>query len=117
MEQDYYSLYTEIKRIGKGNYGTAHVVKCNDDDQLYVAKKISLEILPEKEIAGAIAEATLLKNLHSPHIVGYKNSFYDGSDLIIVMEYCDSKSLLTFRWGFGDVDKEEERVWNVLYRG
>jgi len=90
MKQDYYSLYTEIKRIGKGNYGTAHLVKYKEDDELYVAKKISLEILPEKEIEGAIREATLLKNLKSPHIVGYKNSFYDGTDLIIVMEYCDS---------------------------
>lgn len=32
----------------------------------------------------------MLKNLNSPNVVSYKNSFCDKRVLIIVMEYCDS---------------------------
>ena len=71
--------------------GTVHLVRCLEDDILYVAKKISLEVLSKEEIQTAIDEATLLKNLHSPHIVGYKSSCIDDNQLIIIMEYCDSK--------------------------
>ena len=95
MSKEYSKIYTELKFIGRGNFGTAHLVRNNEDHNLYIAKKIALFNLHQKEIDQSIMEATLLKNLNSPHIVKYKNSYYDKSMLIIVMEYCESNSLLS----------------------
>lgn len=39
-------------------------------------------------------EAGLLKNLDHPNIVAYKESFLGDNSLIIVMEYCEGKSLI-----------------------
>jgi NIMA (never in mitosis gene a)-related kinase len=55
----------------------------------YVAKKMLLDTLNEKEKRGAMQEAELLKNLNHPNIVRYKESFVQGGVLIIVMEYCE----------------------------
>ena len=88
--REYEKLYTEIRNIGKGTYGSAYLVRNNEDHNLYVAKKIPLISLSSKELEAAVHEAALLKNLNHPHVVSYKNSFYDSSLLIIVMEYCES---------------------------
>jgi len=89
MSKDYFKTYTEIKLIGKGSFGAAHLVKHNEDKKLYVAKKIALSNFTQKDIEATTLEAALLKNLKSPHIVSYKNSYYDNPVLIIVMEYCE----------------------------
>ena len=39
-------------------------------------------------------EAGLLKNLDHPNIVAYKESSLGDNSLIIVMEYCEGKSLI-----------------------
>jgi serine/threonine protein kinase len=44
------------------------------------------------EQEGCMQEVNLLKNLDSPNIVAYKDSFYSQGMLIIVMEYCEGKS-------------------------
>lgn len=95
--KDYEKYYTEIRSIGKGTYGSAYLVKNSQDKSLYVAKKIPLISLSLKELEAAVHEATLLKNLSNPHVVSYKNSYYDKSLLIIVMEYCESISTLNLR--------------------
>ena len=33
----------------------------------------------------------LLRNLSHPHITAYKTSFVDKGELIIIMEFCESK--------------------------
>ena len=33
----------------------------------------------------------LLRKLEHPHIVSYKTSFFDKGELIIIMEFCESK--------------------------
>lgn len=88
--REYEELYTEIRSIGKGTYGSAHLVRSTQDHGLYVAKKIPLISLSRKELEASVHEATMLKKLNHPHVVSYKNSFYDESLLIIVMEYCES---------------------------
>ena len=64
-----------------------------DEQVKYVAKKVILEGLGDKEQAGCMMEAGLLKNLEHPNIVAYKESFLGNNSLIIIMEYCDGKSL------------------------
>lgn len=48
-----------------------------------------LEGLGEKEQAGCMMEASVLKNLNHPNIVGYKESFLGNNNLTIIMDYCE----------------------------
>ncbi len=58
----------------------------------YIAKKILLGALGQKEQDGAMMEVNLLKNLQHPNIVSYKTSFVLQGILIIIMEYCEGNS-------------------------
>ena len=59
----------------------------------YVAKKVILQGLGQREQDGCMMEAGLLKNLDHPNIVAYKESFLGNNSLVIVMEYCEGKLL------------------------
>lgn len=85
----YSKEYTELKWIGKGNFGAAYLIESKEDSTNYVAKKILLGQLPEKEQQNALLEVNLLRYLDHPNIVGYVGSFIEKGMLIIIMEYCD----------------------------
>ena len=67
------------------------MVKHKAEDKSYVAKKVVLAGLSEREQAGCMMEAGLLKELNHPNIVGYKESFLGNNSLTIIMEYCEGK--------------------------
>lgn len=71
--------------------GSAWLVLHRQEQVKYVAKKVVLEGLSDREQAGCMMEAGLLKNLQHVNIVSYKDSFLSTNYLIIVMEYCDGK--------------------------
>ena len=50
--------YAELKCIGKGNFGTAYLVKSHTTNGLFIAKKIALDALSDKEIEGAFGEVS-----------------------------------------------------------
>ena len=56
IEKDYKKLYTELKCIGKGNFGVVYLVRNNQDKLQYVAKKIALDALSEREVESAFGE-------------------------------------------------------------
>ena len=85
----YSKEYTELKWIGKGNFGAAYLIENKKDATKYVAKKILLGQLPEKEQQNALLEVNLLRYLNHPNIVGYVGSFIEKGMLIIIMEYWD----------------------------
>jgi serine/threonine protein kinase len=56
--------------------GAAFLVKNKlEGGKEYIAKKILLGALGDKEQEGALMEVNLLKNLQHPNIVGYKTSY------------------------------------------
>ena len=75
--------------IGRGNFGSAWLVLHKQEQVKYVAKKVVLMGLEEKEQTNCMLEVNLLKNLKHPNIVEYKESFLSPNSLIIVMEYCE----------------------------
>lgn len=89
--------YSIIKTLGSGNFGKAYVCKGRDcDSGTYVLKQIDLNGLDEHDTKAAIMEAELLRDLSSPCIVKYIDSFVsDDKKLSIVMEYCDGGDLAT----------------------
>lgn len=89
MEQQYKSEYEEIQCIGRGNFGSAFLVHNKAENKKYVAKKVMLSGLKQKEKEGAMLEVNLLKNLQHPNIVTYKQSYFTLEQLIIIMEFCE----------------------------
>ncbi len=55
-EKSYAGQFAELKCIGRGKFGTVYLVRSLSDNQLYVAKKIVLDGLSEKEIEVAFNE-------------------------------------------------------------
>lgn len=88
-KSSYAEDYTENKRIGRGNFGSAHLVTCNKTGNQYVAKKIMLGQLSENEKQNALLEVNLLRHLDHPNIVEYIGSYIEQGLLMIIMEYCD----------------------------
>lgn len=76
MEQQYKAEYDEIQCIGRGNFGSAYLVLHKSENKQYIAKKVMLSGLKQKEKEGAMLEVNLLKNLDHPNIVAYKQSYF-----------------------------------------
>jgi NIMA (never in mitosis gene a)-related kinase len=95
-KSEYTSKYKEMEIIGRGNFGSATLVRSLTTDQLYVAKKVLLGNLSQKEADGAHLELRLLKQLNHPNIVSYHEDFIEDGTMIIVMEYCEEGDLAYF---------------------
>lgn len=86
---NYTTLYQEENCIGRGSFGCAMIVNHRKENKKYIAKKIILEGLQQKEQEACMMEVNLLKNLDHPNIVKFKESFFNTNLLVIVMEYCE----------------------------
>ena len=86
--------YEEIRVIGRGNYGTAILVRSKSTGLRCVAKKIPLHALSERERADTVRESQLLKKLSHQNIVEYIDSFAgDDGCLYIITHYCEAGDL------------------------
>jgi hypothetical protein len=57
-------------------------------DQTYVIKEIDTALLPKEGAFEAMQEITILSEFDSHFVVGYVDSFIDGSCINIIMEFC-----------------------------
>jgi serine/threonine protein kinase len=86
--------FEELKLIGRGSYGSAHLVtERARPQQRYVVKKIPMELLSAKEKDQSFREVELLAKLNHPNVVEYKENFVLDNVLHIVMAYCDGGDL------------------------
>ncbi|KAK3085292.1 hypothetical protein FSP39_001166 [Pinctada imbricata] len=90
--------YEVVRRLGKGNFGTAYLCKDlrskqGDDYELKVLKEISVGELQPDETVDAVREARVLSKLNHPSIVKFHDSFIDGDCFCIVTEYCEGGDL------------------------
>ena len=69
--------------------GAAFLVEHRIEKKKYIAKKVQLSGLKQKEKEGAMLEVNLLRDLDHTHIVAYKHSYFAIDILIIIMEYCE----------------------------
>mmetsp|Transcript_103850 Transcript_103850/g.237758 ORF Transcript_103850/g.237758 Transcript_103850/m.237758 type:complete len:161 (+) Transcript_103850:139-621(+) len=89
--------YEELRMIGRGNYGSAHLVRRTSDKRHYVAKKVALACLSAKEREGAYQEVDLLKKLQHPFIVEYQQTLMlRGDILVIIMQYCEGGDMASY---------------------
>lgn len=98
--------YEDVKVVGRGQYGKAHLVR-SKDQEYYIAKTIDLTCLSSKERETALQEVALLRRLDHANIVAYKDNFYMGETLVIIMQYCEGGDLQTY---IKEKLKEKKRI-------
>ena len=81
--------YKILEKLGQGSFGSAYKVLNEEDNKIYVIKKILLK----GEINKIKDEAKILSTLNSKYIVKYFDSFTDKDSFNIIMEYCDGMDL------------------------
>jgi NIMA (never in mitosis gene a)-related kinase len=92
-----HSRYVKVRRLGRGGFGTATLVRQRDTGVLYVRKKIPME---GTSIESAIKESDFLASFDHPNIIRYIESYErprkkgnQSGAFYIVMEYADGGDL------------------------
>ena len=87
--------YADLKRIGRGNYGTVALARDVRNGRDYCLKQISMEAFTEDERAQAQQEVEVLRSLDHPGIVRYHEHFVcrASQTLCVVMAYCEGGDL------------------------
>ena len=78
--------YRLERQLGQGAMGTVHLVRRRGDNEQLALKRVA--IVSEKDRVQALNEIAILRALSHPHVVRFDDSFLDGQELCIVMEYC-----------------------------
>jgi len=81
-------LYTAVKVLGKGNFGTAYLVK-NPQGKLYVVKTL---LCTDQNDALQEARALSLAPTN-PHLLKILDFFFEGPQFCVVVNYCQGGSL------------------------
>ncbi|KAA6402885.1 MAG: putative MAP kinase kinase family domain protein [Streblomastix strix] len=87
------SDFKKVRSLGKGSYGSTYLVERLADQNQYCLKVIHIAMLTAKEQRDAVSEACILAQLDSDYIVRYYDSFLDGANLYIVMEFAEEGTL------------------------
>lgn len=81
--------YQQLERIGKGSSGKIYRLRNIYSGKVEALKKVSLSGLSAAQVREAEQEIFILRSLHHPNVVRYKDSFVSGSNLCIITEYCE----------------------------
>jgi len=90
-----YEAYERLHLLGKGNMGSATLVRDKESDELYVLKEVDMTGFSESDVRHTQSEVRVLVSAGHPNIVRHKESWVDGDNVVIVMEYCDGGDLET----------------------
>lgn len=88
--------YTKVREIGSGSFGKAILV-LDAEGRQYVLKAVDISRMDSKERRDAVNEVRVLSSLKHPYVVSYRESFLDGRNLCIVMDYAEGGDLFTRR--------------------
>ena len=116
--------YIIKETLGRGSFGVVYkaqkpsnyINNLIDEKQFYVLKQIPLAGMNNNEIEEVKQEATILSSLTSGYIVKYYESFIEGMNLNIIMEFCDGGDLSKFL----ELEKKkkknitEEKIWKFF---
>ncbi|XP_067454559.1 serine/threonine-protein kinase Nek1-like [Thunnus thynnus] len=87
--------YEKVKKIGKGGFGMAILVKSKEDGHQYVINELyDISGMSSKERQESQKEVEVLAKMSHPNIVQYKESVEVKGCLCIVMDYCEGGDLL-----------------------
>jgi len=109
--------YEWVRKLGRGQYGTVHLVRRESTGDLTVAKLVFLDDLSDRDRALTLQEVEVLKRLQHPNVVRFHESWRhrtggpdDSEVLVNCMEYCAGGDLRmyleTFARGGGHLPED-----------
>ncbi|EFJ40120.1 NimA-related protein kinase 9 [Volvox carteri f. nagariensis] len=88
--------YTTIRQIGKGAFGTAHIVQHKVTGERFVLKRVRLARQTARERQSSVKELLLLSNLRHRNVLEFKGCWVEGGcNLCMLVELCESGDLFT----------------------
>ena len=73
--------YERVKRVGKGSFATAFLVKEKTSGDMFVLKEVNVDALSRRERADALQEAELMRRFNHPNVIRYVDSFLEKNNL------------------------------------
>ncbi|GAO47357.1 kinase-like protein [Saitoella complicata NRRL Y-17804] len=91
------SDFTPLKVLGKGAYGTVHLVKQNSTGRLFAQKQLKKAsiVVRAKTVDGIKAERQILEEVRHPFIVKLFYAFQSHTKLYLILEYAMGGELFT----------------------
>ena len=109
--------YTMMTKLGEGAFSTVYRVKRKEDGREYAMKKMRIMNLSEKEVANCLNEVRILASINDPHILAYKDSFFDEltNTFCIVTECLEGGDVfkLITKYKQKKVLIDEAAIWRV----
>ena len=107
-----------INQIGTGAFSKVFKVRRKIDNEIYALKEVNLSSLTDKERENAFTEIKILSSIDNPHVIAYKDSFYEKekNTIYLIMEYA----------AYGDLDYQimnriknrvyfnEKEIWDII---
>ena len=82
-----------VRELGRGQFGVVYLVRRASDGKEFAMKRVPLAGVPPEERVTAVAELSLLRDLHHPGCVQYISAVVDDSELRVVTEFCGGGDL------------------------
>ena len=108
--------YKILEKLDQGAFRAAYKVMNEENNNVYVIKKILLEGAEGDKLKEIKNEAEVLSSINSENIVKYFESFEDKESFNIVMEYCDGLDLGKYIKGHKICKKsvEKEVIYHII---
>jgi serine/threonine kinase 3 len=82
-------VFQIVNKLGEGSYGSVHRAIHKSSGTVLAVKKVPLDT----DLQEIIKEITIMQQCDSCYVVKYYGSYFENSDLWIVMEYCGAGSV------------------------
>lgn len=82
-------VFDILCKLGEGSYGSVFKALHKESGQVLAIKQVPVE----SDLGEIIKEISIMQQCDSPFVVKYYGSYFKGSDLWIVMEYCGGGSV------------------------
>ncbi|KAF7490394.1 Serine/threonine-protein kinase 3 [Sarcoptes scabiei] len=82
-------VFDILCKLGEGSYGSVYKALHKESGQILAIKQVPVE----SDLGEIIKEISIMQQCESLYVVRYFGSYFKGSDLWIVMEYCGGGSV------------------------